>query len=106
MAKKSAVEIAKTQRHVFLLRKVQENKTLSRAEMDELKRYERQAASKITAKARITSTKPSTRPLKTRRKKKVTAASKRGKKKRERPSGYDCLSMRRRFAGWDSNTRT
>ena len=51
----SSVEIAAKQRHVFLLRKVQENKTLSKAELLELKRYERRTAGKGTAKARVTS---------------------------------------------------
>ena len=73
----SAVEIAKRQRYLLLLQKVKENKTLSRAELDELKRYERQAAGSISAKARMTSTKPS----KARRKKKIPATPKRGSKK-------------------------
>ena len=51
----SSVEIAKKQRHVFLLRRVQENKTLSKAELAELKKYERQTAGKVTAKAGVTS---------------------------------------------------
>jgi len=53
--KLSSVQIAKKQRHVFLLRKVQENKTLSKAELAELKRYERQAAGKKIAKVGVTS---------------------------------------------------
>jgi hypothetical protein len=101
LAKLSTIDIAKKQRHIFLLRKVQENKTLSRAELDELKRYERQAAGKITAKARMTS---KVRPKK--KKRKAAATTKRVKKrprKKERPGR---LSMRRRSAGWDSNART
>lgn len=76
LAKLSTIDIAKKQRHIFLLRKVQENKTLSRAELDELKRYERQAAGKITAKARMTS---KVRPKK--KKRKAAATTKRVKKK-------------------------
>lgn len=50
--KLSAIEIAKTQRHIYLLGKVKENKTLSKAELAELKRYERQTGGdKLTAKA-------------------------------------------------------
>lgn len=41
--KLSSVEIAKKQRHMFLLGKVKENKALSRTELNELKKYEREA---------------------------------------------------------------
>ena len=76
MAKKSAIEIANTQRHVFLLQKVKENKPLSRAELYELKRYERRAAGKITAKGGMTS---KVQPKK--EKPKAAATTKRVKKK-------------------------
>ncbi|MFB0523935.1 MAG: hypothetical protein ACETVZ_00215 [Phycisphaerae bacterium] len=65
----STVEIAKRQRHLHLLQKVKENKTLSRAEMVELKKYERQTADKIIAKTRIISTRPSTKHIKKKTKK-------------------------------------
>lgn len=81
MAKLSTIEIAKRQRHLLLLGKVKGNKPLSRAELLELKRYESQAAGKMTAKARLPSTKPSVKPSKTRKKKKT---SKRAKKKRRK----------------------
>ncbi len=71
--KLSSVEIAKKQRHVFLLRKVQENKTLSKAELAELKRYERQTAGKITAKAGVTS------KVQPKKKKTLAKAGKRGR---------------------------
>lgn len=48
-SKLSPIEIAKTQRHVFLLQKIKENKTLSKVELDELKRYERKGKLTITA---------------------------------------------------------
>ncbi len=76
MAKKSAIEIANTQRHLFLLGKVKENKPLSRAELAELKRYERRAAGKMTAKAGMTS---KVQPEK--KKQKAAATTKRVKKK-------------------------
>lgn len=50
--KLSSVEIAKRQRHLFLLRKVQENKTLSKVELDELRRYERGVKLTTTAGTR------------------------------------------------------
>ena len=53
MAKLSTIEIANKQRHVLLLGKVKENKALTRAELVELKRYERQAAGRIIAKAKV-----------------------------------------------------
>jgi hypothetical protein len=107
MAKLSTIEIAAKQRHVFLLGKVKENKALSRAELAELKRYERQAAGKITAKAKVTS---KARPKKKKRKaaaktgpaKKKTRKKKAIKKKRARPPideaevrrlGLECENM-------------
>jgi len=76
LAKRSAVEIANTQRHLFLLRKVKENKALTRAELVELKRYERKAAAKIIAKARMPS-----RPLAKKKKPKGAPPAGPGKKK-------------------------
>lgn len=91
MAKLTTIEIAAKQRHMFLLGKVKENKTLSRAELAELKRYERRMDGKITAdKSMRTAIKSSTRSSNKRVKKKT------GKKrpKKERP-GHP--SMRRRY---------
>jgi hypothetical protein len=104
MAKLSTIEIAAKQRHVFLLGKVKEK---SRAELAELKRYERQAAGKITAKAKVTAT---VRPKKKKRKaaakggpgKKKTRKKKATKKKKARPPideaevrrlGLECENM-------------
>ena len=50
---KSTIEIAASQRHMLLLGKVKDNKPLTRAELAELKRYERKAAANIIAKARM-----------------------------------------------------
>lgn len=113
------MEIAKKQRYLHLLQKIKENKTLSRTELVELERYERQAAGKITSKARITSRirlKKSS-GLPTKKKRKTAATSKRVKKtagspqdalrrkkikKKGRPARR---SMKRRSAGWDSNAK-
>jgi len=76
LAKLSTIEIAAKQRHVFLLGKVKENKALSRAELLELKRYERQAAGKIIAKAKV----PSKERPQRKKPKRATPAG-RGKKK-------------------------
>jgi len=94
LAKLSTIDIAKKQRHMFLLRKVQENRTLSRAELDELKRYERQAAGKITAKARMTS---KVRPKKKKRKAAATTKriKKKAKKKRKARPPVDEAEVRR-----------
>lgn len=99
--KLSSVDIAKKQRHLFLLGKVKENKTLSKAELAELKRYERRAAGKVTTKAKITKVQP----------KKKEASMKTSVKKRGRPPlreaevrrlGLECESV----AEADSEIRT
>ena len=56
--KLSTIEIAAKQRHLYLLGKVKGNKTLSKAELAELKRYERQIPARreqITAKTGVAS---------------------------------------------------
>ena len=90
------MEIAKRQRYLLLLQKVKENKTLSRAELDELSRYERKMGGKDVLNSKVKtlikrstgpikrSRRKSTKPSKARKKKKVTAASKRGKKKKQK----------------------
>jgi len=50
---KTTIEIATSQRHMLLLRKVKDNKALTRLELAELKMYERKAAAKIIAKTRM-----------------------------------------------------
>jgi len=64
---------------MLLLGKVKENKALTRAELDELKRYERKAAAKILAKARMPS-----RPLAKKKKPKGAPPAGRGKKKKKK----------------------
>jgi len=97
LAKLSTIEIANKQRHVFLLQKVKENKALSRAELDELKRYERETAGKIIAKASMPSTRPSSKssakPSAKRVKKK--AGKKKSKKKRKARPPVDEAEVRR-----------
>jgi hypothetical protein len=46
----SAIEIAKRQRHLLLLSRVRQNQTLSKAELEELRRYERTMPAKKTVK--------------------------------------------------------
>jgi len=87
---KSTIEIAATQRHMLLLGKVKGNKALSRAELVELKRYERQAAGRITAKARVTS---KVQPK--RKKRKAAATTKSVKKKRKARPPVDEAEVRR-----------
>ncbi|MBA7621569.1 hypothetical protein ES703_28933 [subsurface metagenome] len=76
------VDIARKQRHMFLLRKVQENKALSKTELNELERFERQTAGRVIAG--VTSVKPSTKPS-TKRGKKKTAKRKTKCKRKARP---------------------
>lgn len=91
--KLSSIEIANKQRHLFLLRKVQENKALSKAELDELKRYERKA--KVTTTAGL---KRLVKPVVSRTMKKSPgkkkASGKAGKKRRSR------LPMREAKVRW------
>ena len=89
LAKLSTIEIAAKQRHLFLLGKVKENKTLSRAELVELKKYERQAAGKIIAKAKVVS---KAQPKK--KKRKAAAISGRVKKKRKARPPVDEAEVR------------
>ncbi len=95
--KLSTIEIAGKQRHLYLLGKVRENKTLSKAELAELKRYERRAAGKkiakvgMTAKVQLKGAQPPSKKKK--RKAAATAkhvekkrsSGKAGKKRRDRP---------------------
>lgn len=91
MAKLTTVEIANKQRHVFLLGKVKQNKALSRAELSELKRYERQAAAKIIAKTKMPAMprakkkKPKGAPPAGAGKKKAKKKAKTKKKRKARP---------------------
>ena len=99
-SKLSAVEIAKRQRYLFLLQKVKQNKTLSKAELLELKRYERRAAGQVTAKAKTTA-----------KRVKKKASAKVGKKRRGRPPLREAevrkLALRcEDVAAADSETRT
>ena len=91
MAKLSTIEIAAKQRHVLLLGKVKENKALTRAELLELKRYERRAAGnkiitkvKMPSKARTKKKKPKGAPPAGRGKKKAKKKTKAKKKKAPR----------------------
>ncbi len=86
----SAVEIAKKQRYLHLLQKVKENKTLSKVELDELRRYERKMVGKVilgnlrkrsTKPSTKRSTKRSTKPSTKRSTKRSTKQSKKSKKK-------------------------
>lgn len=94
MVKLSTIEIAAKQRHMLLLGKVKENKALTRAELVELKRYERQAAAKIIAKAKV--------PVKPRAKKKKPKGAppagpgkKKTKKKRKARLPVEKVEVRR-----------
>lgn len=91
--KLSSVEIAKRQRHLFLLRKVQENKTLSKVELDELRRYERGVKLTTTAGTRRQIKQVVSRTMKKSLKKKK-ASGKAGKKRRSR------LPMREAKVRW------
>jgi len=106
LAKLSTIEIAAKQRHLYLLGKVKENKTLSRAELDELKRYERRTAGKITAKTKMTSKvqpkkkkrKAATPPLSCENKRggvKKKAGKKKAQKKRKARLPVDEAEVRR-----------
>jgi len=100
LAKLSTIEIAAKQRHLFLLGKVKENKPLSRAELLELKRYERKAAGKVLAKAKLPSEartkkkKPKGAPPAGHRKKKAKKKEKTKKKRAPRPP-VDVAEIRR-----------
>lgn len=88
---KSTIEIAATQRHMLLLGKVKENKALTRAELVELKRYERKTAGKMIAKAKMPAKprpkkkKPKGAPRAGPGKKKAKKKKKTKKKRKARP---------------------
>jgi hypothetical protein len=77
---------------MLLLGKVKENKALTRAELAELKRYERKAAAKIIANARMPSTKRST---KSSTKRSTKQSKKKTKKKRKARPPIEKVEVRR-----------